>query len=364
MKIEFYPLKKIHQSIEEELIQAGERVIKSGFYILGKEVEEFENQFSDYNKNKYTVGVSNGLDALYIILKGYEILGRLKEGDEIICPANTYIASILAILKAGMKPVLVEPSISTYNLNPDLLQSVLTPKTKAIMPVHLYGRICEMDEINSFATANGLLVIEDAAQSQGCSFQGNRSGNLSDACGMSLFPGKNFGALGDAGLVLTNDAKLAEVVKDFRNYGSKVKYYNIYKGENLRLDEIQAAFLKVKLKYLDSWNEGRKKVATSYLNKINNPKIILPLNEESCVWHQFVIRSNERDVLQNYLIENGIHCMVHYPVPPHKQECFKEWNLLSFPITEEIANTCLSIPIHHLLKEDEVEFIVNTINNF
>jgi dTDP-4-amino-4,6-dideoxygalactose transaminase len=364
MKISFYPLRKINQQIEEELINAGSRVIKSGFYILDKEVEEFENEFSNYNQNKHTIGVSNGLDALYVILKGYEILGKLKQGDEVICQANTYIASILAILKAGMKPILVEPDILNYNLNPELLKSALTPKTKAIMPVHLYGRICEMDKINNFAKENGLLVIEDASQSQGAVFMGKKAGNLSDACGMSLFPGKNFGALGDAGLVATNDENLADVVRDFRNYGSKIKYYNIYKGENLRLDEMQAAFLKIKLKYLDFWNEGRKKVANSYLNLIKNPKIILPTKEEGCVWHQFVIRCKERDALQSYLMEKGIHCMIHYPVPPHKQECFKELNSLSFPVAEEIANTCLSIPVHHLLNNEEVEFIVNTINGF
>jgi dTDP-4-amino-4,6-dideoxygalactose transaminase len=364
MKIPFYPLKQINAKIENELIEAGTRVIKSGYYILGEEVSSFENQFKEYCSVKNAIGISNGLDALYVILKAYEILGKLKSGDEIIVPSNTYIATILAILKAGMKPVLAEPSILTYNLNPALLKQSLTSKTKAIMPVHLYGRVCEMEEINAFAKQNGLLVIEDGAQSQGATYKGRMSGNLGDVAGISLFPGKNLGALGDAGVVTTNDDALADVIRDFRNYGSKVKYHNIYKGENLRLDEMQASFLKVKLKYLDEMNNARKSVAKEYFALIKNADITLPLKDEGCVWHQFIIRHKKRDDLQKYLKENGIETLIHYPIPPHKQECFKEWNNLSFPIAEEIANTCLSIPINNLLTIKEVEYISNAINNF
>jgi dTDP-4-amino-4,6-dideoxygalactose transaminase len=364
MKIPFYPLKSINNQIESELIEAGNRVVKSGFYIMGEEVLSFENEFAQYNSVKHVIGVSNGLDALYIILKGYEILGKLKKGDEIICPSNTYIATVLAILKAGMKPVLVEPKINTYNLDADLLQNALTNKTRAIMPVHLYGSVCEMDLINNFAKQHNLLVIEDGAQAQGATLNGKKVGNLGDAGGISLFPGKNFGALGDAGIVTTNDDILADVIRDFRNYGSKVKYHNIYKGENLRLDEIQAAFLKVKLKYLDNWNNGRKSVANQYLKLITNSQIILPSANQNSVWHQFIIRSDNRDKLQNYLKENGVETLIHYPIPPHKQECLKEWNYMQFPIAEQIASTCLSLPVHHLLKQEEIEYIGSLINSF
>jgi dTDP-4-amino-4,6-dideoxygalactose transaminase len=366
MRIDFYPLGKINALIKEELYEASKKVIDLGFYILGKEVEEFEREFAQFCGVKFAIGVSNGLDALYIILQAYKILGIMKEQDEVIVPSNTYIASILAIEKAGLKPILVEPNLETCNLDYKKIEEKITQKTKAIMPVHLYGAVSDMSEINEIAKKHKLKVIEDGAQSQGAFYKEKRAGNLGDAGGISLFPGKNLGALGDAGVVTTNDEKLAEVVKDFRNYGSKVKYYNIYKGENLRLDEIQASFLRVKLKYLDAWNEKRQEIAEMYFKLISNPKIILPFKfrDKMSVWHQFVIRCQKRDDLQQYLAENGIQTLIHYPVPPHKQECFREWNNLSFPVAEEIANTCLSLPIHNLLLDDEVRYITDVVNKF
>jgi dTDP-4-amino-4,6-dideoxygalactose transaminase len=366
MKIDFYPLGKINSLIKEELYEASKKVIDLGFYILGKEVEEFEKEFANFCGVKFAIGISNGLDALYVILQAYKILGIMKEGDEVIVPSNTYIASILAIEKAGLKPVLVEPNLDTCNLDYKKIEEKITPKTKAIMPVHLYGAVCDMDEINKIAQKHNLKVIEDGAQSQGAIYKGKPAGSLGDAGGISLFPGKNLGALGDAGVVTTNDEKLAEVIRDFRNYGSKVKYYNIYKGENLRLDEMQASFLRIKLKYLDEWNKKREQVAKMYFNLISNPAITLPFKfeDKTSVWHQFVIRCKKRHELQKYLAENGIQTLIHYPVPPHKQECFRGWNNLSFPIAEEIANTCLSLPIHNLLLDEEVKYVANIINQF
>lgn len=366
MKIPFYPLKEIQKPIEAELIEAGAEVIRAGHFILGPKVQEFEWQFAKFCGAKFAIGVGNGLDALYIALKGYEIIGFLKAGDEVIVPSNTYIASILAIIKAGLTPILVEPDVKTYNLNPSEIEAKITKKTRVIMPVHLYGQPCDMLEINKIAKKHNLKVLEDGAQAQGALFGDKMVGNLGDCAGISLFPGKNLGALGDAGIFTTNDETLAAIVKDFRNYGSKIKYYNIYKGENLRLDEVQAAFLTVKLKYLQDWNFKKAEVASWYLELIKNPEITLPFIHKSAktVWHQFIIRSKKRNELQAYLEKHDVATMIHYPVPPHKQECFKEWNNLSFPIAEEIANTCLSLPCHPLLTKEEVEYIVNLINKF
>jgi dTDP-4-amino-4,6-dideoxygalactose transaminase len=366
MNIPFYPLGEINALTKQELLKAAERVINSGFYILSQEVKKFEEDFAGFCNCKFAVGVSNGLDALYIGIQAYKILGRLQEGDEVIVPSNTYVASILAILKAGLKPILVEPDIRTYNMDYTRIEEKITSKTKLIMPVHLYGSVCDMDEINQIANKYNLKVIEDGAQAQGAIYKKKVVGNLGDCAGISFFPGKNLGALGDAGIFTTNDSELEGVVRDYRNYGSKVKYYNIYKGENLRLDEIQAAFLKVKLPLLNEWNSKRTEVAKLYFKHMQNPKIIMPFNPEEGrgVWHQFVIRGENRNNLQSYLKQNGVETLIHYPIPPHKQECFKEWNDASFPIAEEIANTCLSLPIHPLLNEEEVMYISNLINKF
>lgn len=365
-QINFYPLANINQLLEEELIAASNKVIKSGSYILGQEVKNFEDEFAKFCGAKFAIGISNGLDALYIALKGYETLGFLKQGDHVIVPSNTYIASVLAITKAGLTPIMVEPNLQTYNLDAAAIKDKITNKSKIIMPVHLYGQTCQMDEIRKVAEDYNLKILEDGAQAQGATFNGKMVGNLGDCAGISLFPSKNLGALGDAGIFTTNDEELANVVRTFRNYGSKVKYHNIYQGENMRLDEMQAAFLRVKLKYLNDWNKKRVAVANQYLANIKNPNIILPKIIAKCnsVWHQFVIRSNHRDKLQQHLKANGIETLIHYPIAIHKQECFKDWNELNFPNAELIANTCLSLPIHNLLTEKEVSHITNTLNNF
>lgn len=345
--IPFLDLKKLNAQYRDELIEACIRVIDSGWYILGKEVEEFEKEFANYCGTKYAIGVGNGLDALTLILRAYKELGILSDGDEVIVPANTYIATILAITNNNLTPVLVEPDIDTYLIDPDSIEENITSKTKAIMVVHLYGQTCEMDKINDIAKKYNLKVIEDSAQSHGAYYKDKRSGNLADASGFSFYPGKNLGALGDAGAITTNDDHLAEVLKALRNYGSHKKYENIYKGVNSRLDEIQAAILRVKLKYLDDEIERRRKIARFYLENIKNYNIILPKVREDSnhVWHLFVIRTEKRDKLQKYLLDKGIHTLIHYPIPPHKQIAYKEWNDRSYPITEKISKEVLSLPI-------------------
>ncbi|MFT5795952.1 MAG: dTDP-4-amino-4,6-dideoxygalactose transaminase [Ulvibacter sp.] len=367
--ISFLNLKSINGKYSTEIKQEIAKVVDSGWYILGKNVEKFEKEFADYCGTKYSSGVANGLDALILIFEGYKELGFLKEGDEVIVPANTYIASILAISRSGLKPILVEPDIETYNINADLIEQKITNKTKAILAVHLYGRLCEMDKIKKIATKYNLKIIEDSAQSHGAINDNNkRSGNLGDASAFSFYPGKNLGALGDGGAITTNDQELSEAIRILRNYGSRKKYNNLYKGFNSRLDEIQAAILLVKLKHLDQDNQKRREVAKFYCSDIKNNKIILPnFPEESpnrCVWHLFTVRTSERDKLQGYLDANGVQTMIHYPIPPHKQEAYKELNNLNFLITEKIHNEILSIPISPILKIEEVECIVNLINKF
>ncbi|GAB4290227.1 MAG: DegT/DnrJ/EryC1/StrS family aminotransferase [Marinilabiliales bacterium] len=370
--IKFLDLKKINSQYREELIEAVTRVVDSGWYILGEEVEKFEQEFANYVGVKHCIGVSNGLDALMLIFKGYVELGRMREGDEVIVPANTYIATILSITHNNLKPVLVEPDIHTYNIDPNLIEEKITDKTRAILPVHLYGRCAEMDAIRSIAKKYNLLVIEDAAQAHGAIYNGTRVGNLGDAAGFSFYPGKNLGALGDAGAVTTNDDDLAEVIRSQRNYGSSKKYYNDYKGYNKRLDEIQAAVLNVKLKYLDEENQKRREIAQYYCDNINNDKIILPIQSSihsinrslNHVWHLFVIRTKERDHLQNYLTKQGIQTIIHYPVPPHKQGAYKEWNDLSFPLTEKIHNEILSLPMGLHINYIDLENIIQLINSF
>jgi dTDP-4-amino-4,6-dideoxygalactose transaminase len=365
--IKFLDLKKINEPYEIAFQEKLKAVLSSGWYILGNEVTAFETNFASYCGTKRCIGVGNGLDALVLIFKGYIQLGKLQKGDEVIVPANTYIASILAILQADLVPVLVEPKLETYNINPDLISEKITPKTKAILAVHLYGQIAEMDRINEIANQNNLLVVEDSAQAHGAFLSEKRmSGNLSNAAAFSFYPGKNLGALGDGGAVTTNDLELAKVIQSLRNYGSQTKYQNEFIGVNSRLDELQAAFLNVKFPHLDDDNNKRKEIAKSYLSNIKNDKINLPFWDLSGnhVFHLFVIRTQNRDELQNLLVEKGIQTIIHYPVPPHKQKALTDWNYFSFPITEKIHNEVLSLPMSPVLTMDEVDFVVSILNEY
>ena len=365
--ISFLDLKKINEPYETAFQEKLKVVLESGWYILGKEVATFEKAFAKYCGAEYCIGVGNGFDALVLIFKGYITLGKLQKGDEVIVPANTYIASILAILQADLIPVLVEPKLETYNINPDLIEGKITPKTKAILVVHLYGQLAEMDQINEIANRNNLLIVEDAAQSHGAiNNQQSTINNLSSASAYSFYPGKNLGALGDGGAITTNDRELAKVLFSLRNYGSEVKYYNDYIGVNSRLDELQAAFLSLKLPHLDVDNERRRKIAKRYLTEIKNEKIVLPFWDFSNnhVFHLFVIRVKNREALQEYLFQNTIQTVIHYPVPPHKQKAFPDWHNLSFPITEQIHNEVLSLPISPVLTAAEVDFIVEVLNSY
>ncbi|WP_395043725.1 DegT/DnrJ/EryC1/StrS family aminotransferase [Flavobacterium sp.] len=376
--IKFLDLQKINEQYEEQFQEKMKLVLDKGWFILGDEVKEFEQNFANYCETKYCIGVGNGLDALILIFKAYIQLGKLQKGDEVIVPANTYIASILAILQADLIPVLVEPRLETYNINPDLIQEKITSKTKAILAVHLYGQLAEMDKINAIAKQNNLLVIEDAAQAHGASTQYSASsnqfvenenykaGNLSNAAAFSFYPAKNLGALGDAGAITTNDEALSKVIFSIRNYGSEKKYHNDFIGFNSRLDELQAAFLNVKLPFLDADNFRRETIATSYLTEIKNDKIVLPKWDfsENHVFHLFVIRTQNRNELQQYLSDNGIETLIHYPIAPHKQKAFSSWNDMSFPITEKIHDEVLSLPISTVMTDDEVEYIIEILNTY
>lgn len=364
--IPFLDLKGLNAQYRAELIEACTRVIDSGWYIQGNECKEFDKEFASYCGAKYAIGVANGLDALILILRAYKELGFMKDGDEVIVPSNTYIASILAISQNNLVPVLVEPDINTYLLNPSKIEEKITSKTKAILPVHLYGQTCEMDKINEIAKKYNLKVIEDSAQSHGAYFQDKRSGNLGDASGFSFYPGKNLGALGDGGAVTTNDEELANTIKALGNYGSHKKYENLYKGVNSRLDEMQAAMLRVKLRYLDNELEKRRDIANYYLENIKNENIILPVvrAESNHVWHLFVIRTSKRDELQKYLLDNGVQTLIHYPIPPHNQNAYKEWNNESYPISEQIHTEVLSLPISGVQNLENTKNIVEKLNEF
>ncbi|MCT7473690.1 DegT/DnrJ/EryC1/StrS family aminotransferase [Aliarcobacter cryaerophilus] len=364
--IPFLDLKELNTQYKAELIEACTRVIDSGWYIQGNECKEFDKEFASYCGAKYAIGVANGLDALILILRAYKELGFMKDGDEVIVPSNTYIASILAISQNNLVPVLVEPDINTYLLNPSKIEEKITSKTKAILPVHLYGQTCEMDKINEIAKKYNLKVIEDSAQSHGAYFQDKRSGNLGDASGFSFYPGKNLGALGDGGAVTTNDEELANTIKALGNYGSHKKYENLYKGVNSRLDEMQAAMLRVKLRYLDNELEKRRDIANYYLENIKNENIILPVvrAESNHVWHLFVIRTSKRDELQKYLLDNGVQTLIHYPIPPHNQNAYKEWNNESYPISEQIHTEVLSLPISGVQNLENTKNIVEKLNEF
>ncbi|BCY28714.1 DegT/DnrJ/EryC1/StrS family aminotransferase [Flavobacterium okayamense] len=363
--IKFLDLHKLNQPFEAEFKEKFQSFLDNGWYILGNEVNQFEENFAKYCSSKHCIGVGNGLDALVLIFKAYVELGQLQKGDEVIVPANTYIASILAVLQADLVPVLVEPSLETYNINPDLIEEKISPKTKVILPVHLYGQSSEMDKISEIAQKYNLIVVEDAAQAHGIKFTGNY------VKAFSFYPGKNLGCLGDGGAVVTDDDKLAEIIRMLRNYGSKVKYENDFIGVNSRLDEIQAAFLNIKLPHLDAENEKRSAIANRYLSEIKNDKITLPnlslrgtKQSHNHVFHLFVIRTEKRTDLQNYLKENGIETMIHYPIPPHKQNALSSWNGLSFPITEKIHNEVLSLPLNGVLTDDEVSKIIKVLNEW
>lgn len=364
--IPFLDLKSINSQYRDELQEACKRVIDSGWYIQGNECKSFEEEFANYCGSKYAIGVANGLDALILIIRAYKELGLMQNGDEIIVPANTYIASILAISDNNLKPVLIEPEIDTYLIDPLKIQEKITPKTKAIMAVHLYGQTCKMDEINKIAKNYDLKVIEDSAQAHGAYYKDKKAGNLADASGFSFYPGKNLGALGDGGAVTTNDKTLYNIIKALGNYGSNKKYENIYKGVNSRLDEIQAAMLRVKLKHLDKEIANRRKIADYYLNNIKNKDITLPIakENENHVWHLFVIKTKNRDKLQEYLKNNNVQTLIHYPIPPHKQIAYEEWNQEEFPISEVIHNEVLSLPISGVQSMEDSKKIIEIVNRY
>jgi dTDP-4-amino-4,6-dideoxygalactose transaminase len=360
MNVSFLPLGEINARQSAGIEAAIKRVLDSGWYIRGVEVAAFEKEFTDYCGTEHCVGVANGLDALVLILRAYDI----GPGDEVIVPSNTYIASMLAISQVGATPVFVEPDIGTYNLDPNLIAEHVNGRTKAILVVHLYGRAAEMVVINSIAREHGLKVIEDCAQAHGATENGLRVGNLGDAAGFSFYPGKNLGALGDGGAVTTNDPELAAKVRILANYGSEKKYQNLYKGYNSRLDELQAAILRVKLSVLDEDNEIRRKRAERYSEILSHPDIILPAHPKdrnSHVWHIYAIRHPDRDGLQASLAKSGIQTVIHYPIPPHRQACYSEMDRCEFPISEEIHRTVISLPMSPVIREEEMDHVVRTL---
>lgn len=364
--IKFLDLQKITQKYAEEIHKAVDRVVDSGWYLQGKENERFEADYARYIGAKYAIGCANGLDALIWVFRAYVEMGIMKPGDEVIVPANTYIASILAISENGLKPVLVEPSIETYQIDDSKIETAITERTRAILIVHLYGQCAYTEKIGEICKKYDLKLVEDNAQAHGCKFNGRKTGSLGDAAGHSFYPGKNLGAFGDAGAVTTDDEELAKVVRAVANYGSQKKYVFKYCGRNSRLDEIQAAVLGVKLKHLDEDVAIRKKIAKYYIEHITNPNIITPIVKDwdAHVFHIFTIRTKKRDELQKYLADNGVQTIIHYPIPPHKQECYKEWNNLSFPITEQMHNEELSLPMSQMMTEEEMHMVVDIVNEF
>lgn len=365
-KIPFLSLKSINNIISGELKDAVSRVIDSGWYILGEEVAAFEAAFARYCGVRHCIGVGNGLDALTLALRSYKLMGVMHEGDEVIVPANTYIATILAVTENRLKPVLVEPNPSTFNIDPKKIEVAVTKRTRAIMPVHLYGQLADMEAIRAIARQYDLKIIEDAAQAHGATFLGKRAGCFGDAAGFSFFPGKNLGALGDAGALVTDDDTLAQHMRALRNYGSHVKYHNLYQGVNSRLDEIQAAILAVKLKYLDQDNQARREIALRYRSEIHNNKLTLPMVtcEAGHVWHLFVIRTSQRDEFIGHLDRHGVTCQIHYPVPPHAQPAYPELHGLALPVTEAIHAEVVSLPISPNLSASDVDRVIAACNSF
>ena len=366
--IKFLDLKKVNDAHGAEISAAIQRVLDSGWYLLGEEVSSFEREFADYCGTKNSVGVANGLDALILILMAYRELGVMAEGDEVIVPANTYIASILSISRAGLKPVLIEPDECTYNIDPNLIEAAITEKTKAIMAVHLYGQCADMDPICAIAKKHGLKVVEDAAQAHAATYRGRKTGSLGDAAGFSFYPGKNLGALGDGGAVTTSDDELADAIRALRNYGSHQKYHNKYKGMNSRLDEIQAAILRVKLKTLDEDTEKRRKVAEACLSGLTSQSsgLILPYVADygTPAWHLFVVRTSTRDELGEHLKEQGIQTVIHYPIPPHHQMAYPELHGQSLPLTEAIHRDVLSLPISPVMGEEAVDRVLKVLKEY
>ena len=369
--IKFLDLKAINHEVRNELLDACARVIDSGWYIGGEELQRFEQAFAQYCGVKHCVGVANGLDALSLTLRAWKELGRLRDGDEVIVPANTYIASVLAITENGLVPVLVEPDPVTYNLNVNNVEQAITSRTKVLLPVHLYGLLSDMPALISIAEKHGLLVLEDSAQSHGASHNGRKAGAWGDASGFSFYPGKNLGALGDAGAITTDDEELAQVLRALRNYGSHEKYQNLYRGLNSRLDEIQAAVLSVKIKYLDAQVTRRREIVQTYLQGIKNSQITLPVSTgtqvmefEAHVWHLFVIRTTHREALQKHLQDKGVQTLIHYPIPIHKQKAYAELSALSLPITEAIHHEVLSLPLGPTMTSEEAQKVVLACNSF
>ncbi|MBT9300643.1 DegT/DnrJ/EryC1/StrS family aminotransferase [Pseudomonas sp. TAE6080] len=369
--IKFLELKDINNLCRDELVAACARVVDSGWYIGGAELKIFEKEFAAYCGTRHCIGVANGLDALMLVIRAWKELGYMSEGDEVIVPSNTYIASILAVSENGLVPVLVEPDPDTRNLSPAKVEAAITKKTKAILPVHLYGRMADMPKIMDIAKRHSLLVLEDSAQAHGAKIDGKKAGSWGDASGFSFYPGKNLGALGDAGAVTTNDDKLAATIRALGNYGSNEKYKNIYRGVNSRLDEIQAACLSVKLKYLDAQTVYRREVAQLYTATITNPLITLPVvsdfgvsRDSSHVWHVYTVLCEKRDELQKHLSDHGIQTLIHYPIPPHQQQAYAELACLSYPVAERIHQQILSLPIGPTLSMAEAQTIVSACNSF
>lgn len=364
--IPFLSLKDVTNLHSEEIHEAVSRVVNSGWYLQGEENKRFEENYAKYIGSDYCIGCANGLDALIWIFRAYIELGVMKPGDEVIVPANTYIATILSITENGLVPVLVEPRLNTLEIDDALIEQAITPRTKAICIVHLYGRLAYTPRIGELCKKYNLKLVEDNAQAHGCMFNGRKTGSLGDVAGHSFYPGKNLGALGDGGAVTTNNKELADTIRTLANYGSPKKYIFKYCGRNSRLDEIQAAVLDVKLKYLDKDNAHRKQIARYYYEHIQNPAITLPeqMTDESNVYHLFPVLCDRRDELQEHLKQQGIGTVIHYPLPPHKQECYSEWGKLSFPITEQIANRELSIPIGPSITLEEAAVVVEAINQF
>ena len=364
MKVPFVSFLPMERELDADLRGAFDRVFTRSWYIEGVEDQAFEHAFAEYCGTTYCVGVGNGLDALMLSLKALGI----GKGDEVIVPSNTYIATALAVTYVGATPVFVEPRIETFNINPDLIEVAVTPRTKAIIPVHLYGQACEMDPILDIAKKHGLKVVEDCAQAHGATYKGQKVGTFGDAAGFSFYPGKNLGALGDAGAVVTSNEDLAEIVRALGNYGSDYKYHHVLKGNNSRLDELQAAFLAAKLPHLDRMNEERRRIAHKYLDGIRNPKVVLPTVDDEMVpvWHIFGIRCAERDALETWLNERGVSTNKHYPIPMHLQECYSDLGFKrgDYPIAEEISETQLSIPMYYGMSDDEIDYVIESINLF
>ena len=364
MNVPFVSFRPMEKELDQELRSAFDRVLDRSWYIEGEEDKTFENSFATYCRTKYCIGTGNGLDALMLILKALGI----GSGDEVIIPSNTYIATALAVTYVGATPVLVEPDISTFNIDPLKIEPAITDETKAIMPVHLYGQACDMDPIMKIAKAHDLLVIEDCAQAHGATYKGRKVGTFGIASGFSFYPGKNLGALGDAGAVITNNEDVANKVRALGNYGSDYKYHHIYKGNNSRLDELQAAFLSTKLPILDKMNEDRRRIAEMYSSGIHNPKITLPYVSPDCVpvWHIYAVRCSERDALETFLKEKGIGTNMHYPIPIHMQACYTDLHIPSgsLPVAEEISRTELSLPMYYGMTEEEIQYVIDALNAY